>query len=54
MELTRQRVLVIGGGKRIGAAIARRARSKGAEVIVGARNPDAIHDTARMQSYNFV
>nr|WP_245597188.1 SDR family oxidoreductase [Jiangella gansuensis] len=41
---------MIGGGKRIGAAIARRARSKGAEVIVGARNPDAIHDTARMQA----
>ncbi len=41
-ELDGQRVLVIGGGRGIGAAIAARARQVGMDVVVGARDPRTI------------
>lgn len=36
--LTGQRVLIIGGAKYLGAAVARAASSDGAHVIIGARD----------------
>jgi len=39
-ELSRQTVVVIGGSSGIGLETARRARPKGAEVILPARDPD--------------
>ena len=41
-ELDGQRVLVIGGGRGIGAAIAMRARQEGMDVVIGARDPRTI------------
>ena len=41
-ELSGQRLLVIGGGRGIGAAIVRRAREDGMDVTVGARDPRTI------------
>ncbi|BBB92490.1 MAG TPA: SDR family oxidoreductase [Methylomusa anaerophila] len=37
-QLSKQRVLVIGGSKYLGLAVARRAGEAGAEVVIGARN----------------
>jgi NAD(P)-dependent dehydrogenase (short-subunit alcohol dehydrogenase family) len=42
-DLLGQTVLVIGGSSGIGLATARRARAKGAEVIITARDPDRLH-----------
>jgi NAD(P)-dependent dehydrogenase (short-subunit alcohol dehydrogenase family) len=42
-DLLGQTVLVIGGSSGIGLETARRARAKGAEVILTARDPDRLH-----------
>ena len=47
-ELSGQRLLVIGGGRGIGAAIAARARQVGMDVIVGARDPSMIEGAVRL------
>jgi NAD(P)-dependent dehydrogenase (short-subunit alcohol dehydrogenase family) len=47
-ELSGQRLLVIGGGRGIGAAIAERARQEGMDVMVGARDPRTIEDAVRL------
>ena len=47
-ELDGQRVLVIGGGRGIGAAIATRARHVGMDVVVGARDPRTIEGAIRL------
>lgn len=47
-ELMGQRVLIIGGGRGIGAAIAERARREGAEIIVGVREPGSIPGAVRL------
>jgi NAD(P)-dependent dehydrogenase (short-subunit alcohol dehydrogenase family) len=47
-ELDGQRVLVIGGGRGIGAAIATRARQVGMDVVIGARDPRTIEDAVRL------
>lgn len=47
-ELHGQRLLVIGGGRGIGAAIARRARLEGMDVMVGARDPSMIEGAVRL------
>jgi len=47
-ELDGQRVLVIGGGRGIGAAIATRARHVGMDVVVGARDPRTIEGAVRL------
>ncbi|MDD9150138.1 SDR family oxidoreductase [Sporolactobacillus sp. CQH2019] len=39
-KLSKQKVLVIGGSKFLGLAIARRASEAGAEVVIGARNTE--------------
>jgi NAD(P)-dependent dehydrogenase (short-subunit alcohol dehydrogenase family) len=45
-ELAGQTVVVIGGSSGIGLETARRARAEGAEVILGARNPDRLKQAA--------
>ena len=45
-ELAGQTVVVIGGSSGIGLETARRARAEGAEVILGARNPDPLKQAA--------
>ena len=45
-ELAGQTVVVIGGSSGIGLETARRARSEGANVILGARNPDRLKQAA--------
>jgi NAD(P)-dependent dehydrogenase (short-subunit alcohol dehydrogenase family) len=45
-ELSGQTVVVIGGSSGIGLETARRARAEGAEVILGARNPDRLKQAA--------
>ena len=47
-ELSGQRLLVIGGGRGIGAAIAARARQEGMDVMVGARDPRTIEGVVRL------
>jgi NAD(P)-dependent dehydrogenase (short-subunit alcohol dehydrogenase family) len=47
-ELHGQRLLVIGGGRGIGAAIASRARQEGMEVIVGVRDPSRVEGAVRL------
>ena len=47
-ELDGQRVLVIGGGRGIGAAIATRARHVGMDVVVGVRDPRTIEGAVRL------
>ncbi len=47
-ELDGQRVLVIGGGRGIGAAIATRARQEGMDVVVGARDPRTIEGAVHL------
>ncbi|MDF1602926.1 SDR family oxidoreductase [Nocardioides sp. YIM 152315] len=47
-ELSGQRLLVIGGGRGIGAAIATRARREGMDVIVGVRDPRTIEGGVRL------
>ncbi len=47
-ELSGQRLLVIGGGRGIGAAIATRARHAGMDVTVGARDPRTIEGAVRI------
>jgi NAD(P)-dependent dehydrogenase (short-subunit alcohol dehydrogenase family) len=47
-ELDGQRVLVIGGARGIGAAIAMRARRVGMDVVVGARDPRTIEGAVRL------
>ena len=47
-ELDGQQVLVIGGGRGIGAAIATRARQEGMDVVVGARDPRTIEGAVRL------
>ena len=47
-ELDGQRVLVIGGGRGIGAAIATRARQEGMDVMIGARDPRPIEGAVRL------
>jgi len=47
-ELDGQRVLVIGGGRGIGAAIATRARQEGMDVMIGARDPRTIEGAVRL------
>ena len=47
-ELSGQRLLVIGGGRGIGAAIAERARQEGMDVMVGARDPRTIEGAVRL------
>jgi len=47
-ELNGQRLLVIGGGRGIGAAIATRAQHEGMDVIVGAREPSTIEGAVRL------
>ncbi|MDH2416487.1 SDR family oxidoreductase [Nocardioides sp. CER19] len=47
-ELHGQRLLVIGGGRGIGAAIAERARHEGMDVVVGAREPSTIEGAVRI------
>jgi NAD(P)-dependent dehydrogenase (short-subunit alcohol dehydrogenase family) len=52
-ELAGQTVVVIGGSSGIGLETARRARAEGANVVLGARDPDrlkqAAADTSREQ-----
>jgi NAD(P)-dependent dehydrogenase (short-subunit alcohol dehydrogenase family) len=45
-ELSGQTVVVIGGSSGIGLETARRARAEGAQVILGARNPDRLKQAA--------
>ena len=45
-ELSGQTVVVIGGSSGIGLETARRARAEGANVILGARNPDRLKQAA--------
>jgi NAD(P)-dependent dehydrogenase (short-subunit alcohol dehydrogenase family) len=45
-KLVGQKVVVIGGTAGIGLETARRARSEGAEVILAARNPERLEQTA--------
>ncbi|WP_229662729.1 NAD(P)-dependent oxidoreductase [Nocardioides phosphati] len=45
-QLEGQRVLVVGGGRNLGAAIARAAAEAGAEVVVGARDVRRAQDVA--------
>jgi NAD(P)-dependent dehydrogenase (short-subunit alcohol dehydrogenase family) len=45
-ELSGQTVVVIGGSSGIGFETARRARAEGANVILGARNPDRLKQAA--------
>ena len=47
-ELDGQRVLVIGGGRGIGAAIATRARQVGMDVMIGARDPRTIEGAVHL------
>ena len=47
-ELDGQRLLVIGGGRGIGAAVATRARHEGMDVVVGARDPRTIEGAVRL------
>src|SRR5262245_531057 len=47
-ELSGQRLLVIGGGRGIGAAIATRARHDGMEVLVGVRDPGTVAGAVRL------
>jgi NAD(P)-dependent dehydrogenase (short-subunit alcohol dehydrogenase family) len=47
-ELTGQRLLVIGGGRGIGAAIAARARREGMDVTVGVRDPSMVDGAVRL------
>jgi NAD(P)-dependent dehydrogenase (short-subunit alcohol dehydrogenase family) len=47
-NLDGQRLLVIGGGRGIGAAIAARARHDGMDVVVGARDPRNIEGGVRL------
>jgi NAD(P)-dependent dehydrogenase (short-subunit alcohol dehydrogenase family) len=47
-ELHGQRLLVIGGGRGIGAAIATRARQEGMHVTVGTRDPSTIEGAVRL------
>ncbi|MBA2952548.1 SDR family oxidoreductase [Nocardioides sp. MAH-18] len=47
-ELNGQRLLVIGGGRGIGAGIAARARELGMDVVVGAREPSTIEGGVRL------
>ena len=47
-ELNGQRLLVIGGGRGIGAGIAARARALGMDVAVGAREPSKIESGVRL------
>jgi NAD(P)-dependent dehydrogenase (short-subunit alcohol dehydrogenase family) len=47
-ELSGQRLLVIGGGRGIGAAIATRAWQEGMDVMVGARDPSMIEGAVRL------
>jgi NAD(P)-dependent dehydrogenase (short-subunit alcohol dehydrogenase family) len=47
-KLSGQRLLVIGGGRGIGAAIATRARQEGMDVMVGARDPRTIEGAVRL------
>jgi NAD(P)-dependent dehydrogenase (short-subunit alcohol dehydrogenase family) len=46
--LSGQRLLVIGGARGIGAAIATRARQEGMDVMVGARDPRTIEGAVRL------
>jgi NAD(P)-dependent dehydrogenase (short-subunit alcohol dehydrogenase family) len=46
-ELVGQTVVVIGGSAGIGLETARRARAEGAQVILTARNPDRLQQTAQ-------
>jgi NAD(P)-dependent dehydrogenase (short-subunit alcohol dehydrogenase family) len=45
-DLTNQRVLVVGGSKYLGEAIARQAAAAGAQVIIGARNLERAEQVA--------
>ncbi|AKU16307.1 SDR family oxidoreductase [Luteipulveratus mongoliensis] len=45
-DLTGQRVLIVGGSRFIGAELARRAASLGAEVVIGARDLDRATEVA--------
>ncbi len=47
-ELDGQRVLVIGGGRGIGAAIAARARQVGMDVVIGARDSQTIEGAVHL------
>src|SRR6478735_4327835 len=47
-ELDGQRVLVIGGGRGIGAALATRARQEAMDVVIGARDPRTIEGAVRL------
>ena len=47
-ELDGQRVLVIGGGRAIGAAIATRARQAGMDVVIGARDSRTIEGAVHL------
>lgn len=47
MELLGQTLVVIGGSAGIGLATARRARAEGAQLILGARNPERLQHAAR-------
>ncbi|KYH44883.1 SDR family oxidoreductase [Branchiibius sp. NY16-3462-2] len=44
-DLTGQRVLVIGGGKNLGLALARKAKDLGATVAIGVRSAQEVADT---------
>ncbi len=46
MEFQRQRVVITGGGRGIGAAVAEMLASEGASVVVAARSRDEIESTA--------
>nr|WP_243112262.1 SDR family NAD(P)-dependent oxidoreductase [Ethanoligenens harbinense] len=45
-QLNKQKVLVIGGSKYLGLAIAKQASEAGAEVVIGARNPEQASQAA--------